>query len=156
MLNKRDIINFLYVISFPVYGVGAYISAALSPSIGYMFSISIHVLIILFYLIDLVYKRDVEVKVNNVYFLALLFQILCVVSMFVSLSKNMPSMNMLGVSTKSIVLLLPFQSFIIVFLYNEKHKESFVNLTFLSWSILLAINLVGFFGLGLSNETHSI
>lgn len=156
MLNKRDIINFLYVISFPAYGIGAYIAAAMSPSVGYMFSISIHILIILFYLIDLAYKRDVEIKVNWVYFLTLAFQLTCVISLFVSLFKNMPSMNMLGVVTKSILLLVPFQAFIIVFLYNEKHRDSFVNMTFLSWSILLLINLIGFFALGLSNVTHSI
>ena len=144
------------MISFPVYGIGAYIAAAMSPSVGKMVSISIHVLIILFYLIDLAYKRDVETKVNSVYFLTLAFQLTCIASLFVSLAKNMPSTNMLGVVTKSIQLVVPFQSFIIMFLYNEKHKENFVKLTFISWSILLLINLLGFFGLGITNQTHSI
>jgi len=156
MLNKRDIINFLYVISFPVYGFGTYISATISPSIGYMCSISIHILMILFYLIDVAYKRNVNIKINWLYFLTLAFQLTCVASLFVSLSKNMPSMNMLGVVTKSILLMVPFQSFIVVFLYNEKHEKGFVNKTFLSWSILLLINLIGFFGLGIKNETQSI
>ena len=156
MLNKRDIINFLYVISFPVYGIGAYVAAAFSPSIGYIVGISIHLLIILFYLLDLVYKRDLEVKVNWLYFVTVLFQLTCVVSLIISLEKNMPSMNMIGVVTKSILLLVPFQAFVIVFLYNESHKENFIKLTFLSWSLLLAINIIGFFGLGIRNVTHSI
>ena len=156
MLNKRDIINFLYVISFPVYGLGAYISAAVSPSIGYICSISIHILIILFYLIDLAYKRVVRIKVNGLYFLTMAFQLTCVVSLFVSLSNNLPSMNMIDVVTKSILLVLPFQSFIVVFLYNEKQKNSFVNMTFLSWSILLLMNVIGFFGFGIGNETNGI
>lgn len=156
MLEKRDIINFLYVMSFPVYGIGAYISAAFSPSVGYIAGISIHLLIIVFYLIDLIYKRDIDIKVNRFYFLTVLFQLTCVASLMVSLSKNLPSMNLLGVATKSVQLVIPFQAFIVVFLYNEKYKENFLKLTFLSWSILLAINLVGFFGLGISNATHSI
>jgi hypothetical protein len=156
MLNKRDIINFLYVISFPVYGLGAYISAAVSPSIGYICSISIHILIILFYLIDLAYKRVVRIKVNGLYFLTMALQLTCVVSLFVSLSNNLPSMNMIDVVTKSILLVLPFQSFIVVFLYNEKQKNSFVNMTFLSWSILLLMNVIGFFGFGIGNETNGI
>ena len=156
MLDKRDIINFLYVISFPIYGLGAYISATIRPSMGYLCSISIHVLIILFYLIDLAYKRDVKIRVNWLYFLTLVFQLTCVASLFVSLSKNMPSMDMMGVVTKSILLVLPFQSFIVVYLYNEKQKGSLVNKTFLSWSILLLINIIGFFGLGIRNETHAI
>ena len=156
MLNKRDIINFLFLISFPFYGIGAYVSGGFSPSVGYIVGVSPHILIILFYLVDLLYKSDVKVKVNWFYPLVLLFQLTCVVALFVSLSKNMPSMNMLGNVTKSILLVVPFQAFVIVFLYNENHRENFVKLTFWSFTCLLIINLIGFFGLGLTNEIHSI
>jgi O-antigen ligase len=85
-----------------------------------------------------------------------ILQLTVVASLFVSLSKNMPSMNMIGNVTKSIALLVPFQSFIILFLYNENHKENFVKLTFWSFSCLLLVNLIGYYGLGLTNELHSI
>jgi O-antigen ligase len=65
-------------------------------------------------------------------------------------------MTMIDAVAKSVLLVLPFQSFIVVFLYNEKQKESFVNKTFLSWSILLLINIIGFFVFGIRNETDSI
>ena len=156
MLNKRDIINFLYVSSFPLYGLGAFVSGAFSPVAGYFVAIFAHILIIVFYLIDLVYQRNVEIRVNWFYYLFLLFQFTCVISMFVSLAKNMPSINAVGVWTKSALGLLPFQAFVIFFLYNEKHKENFVKLTFLSFSILLMINLIGFFVLGITNAIHSI
>jgi len=156
MLNKRDIINFLFLISFPFFGIGAYVSAAFSPSVGYIVGIMPHLLIILFYLVDLLYKSDVKIKVNWVYVLVLIFQLTNVVSLFVSLSKNMPSMNMIGNVTRSIVFLVPFQSFVIVFLYNENHRENFVKLTFWSFTCLILINLIGYYGLGLSNEIHAI
>ncbi len=156
MLNKRDIINFLYLISFPCYGIGAYLAAAVSPAVGYIFAIFAHLMIIVFYAIDLAYKNEVKLRINWIYFLVVVMQLTCVVSLLISLSKNMPGLNMLGVVTKSVLLLVPFQAFVVVFLYNDKHKENFAKLTFNSWSLLLLINVVGFFGLGLSNEVHSI
>jgi O-antigen ligase len=156
MLNKRDIINFLFLTSFPFFGIGAYVSGGFSPSVGYIVGITPHLLIILFYLVDLIYKSDIKVKVNWFYSLVLLFQLTCVASLFVSLSKNMPAMNMIGNVTKSISLVVPFQAFVIVFLYNENHRENFVKLTFWSFTFLLLINLIGFYGLGLTNEVHSI
>ncbi len=156
MLNKRDIINFLFVLTFPFFGIGAFVSGGFSPSVGYILAIVPQILIILFYLIDLIYKSDVKVKVNWVYLLVLIFQLTCVASLFVSLSKNMPAMNMIGNVTKSILLLVPFQAFVIVLLYNENHRENFVTLTFWSFTCLLLINLIGYYGLGISNEIHSI
>ena len=156
MLNKRDIVNFLYVTSFPFFGLGAYVSGGISPSVGYMIGMVPHFLIILFYLLDLAYRSDFKVKVNWFYLVVLVFQLVHVASLFVSLEKNMPSLNMLGNVTKSILLLTPFQSFVIVFLYNENHKENFVKMTFWSFTSLLLINLVGYYGLGLTNAIHSI
>ena len=156
MLNKRDIINFLFVSSFPLYGLGAFVSGAFSPAAGYFVAISAHLLIIAFYLIDLVYLQNVEIRVNKFYYLFLLFQFTCAASLFISLGKNLPTMNALGAWSKSILGLVPFQAFVIFFLYNEKHKQSFVRLTFLSFSILLLINLIGYFVLGMSNAIHSI
>jgi hypothetical protein len=35
-MHKYQIINLLFLISFPVYGAGAYVAAKLSPSVGYV------------------------------------------------------------------------------------------------------------------------
>ena len=45
-------------------------------------------------------------------------------------------------------------AFVIVALYNRENRLP--KLTFISLSLLLFINLIGFYGLGLSNEAHSI
>jgi len=156
MLNKRDIINFLFLISFPFYGFGSYISASSSPSVGFIVGILPSIGIVLFYLVDLVYQRDLKIKVNWVYGLVVIYQLTGIVSLFVSLSKNMTSMNMIQNLAKSAVYLIPFQSFVIMLLYNEGQRDNFVKLTFWSLTCLLLINLLGYYGLGLTNETHSI
>lgn len=156
MLDKKDIVNFLYVISFPVYGIGAYVAAAFSPTIGYVTGIVIHILIIIFYLIDVLYTKEVRIKINGLPILMLLFLTSSIAALFIGASK----MPQLAGSTiaygKSAVLLVTFFAFLIVCLYNKKQFEKLAKLTFVSWSLLLLINLIGFYGLGLSNETHSI
>lgn len=154
-MYKRDIINFLFIVSFPIYGIGNYISAVKSPSIGYLVSISPHLAIILFYCIDLLYKREVKFRLNGYYFLMLLFILSSVASLFIALSKDLPEATLILTTSKSLLLIVPFQSFVIVVLYNEM-KDSLLRLTLLSLSLLLFINLIGYFGLGLSNELHSI
>jgi len=52
MLSKRDIVNWLFVASFPLFGMGTYVAASRSPSVGFMVCVSAQLAIILFYLID--------------------------------------------------------------------------------------------------------
>jgi hypothetical protein len=139
-----------------MYGIGEYVSAAISPSIGYIVGISLHLPILLFYAIDLLLKGSFSFKVNWFYLVVVLMQITCVLALFVSWNNHIPSMNRIIFITKSIMVVIPFQAYVVVLLYNEKNLESFGKLTFLSFSILLAINVFGFYGLGLSNETHAI
>jgi hypothetical protein len=57
---------------------------------------------------------------------------------------------------KSVVFVVPVNAFIFVVLYNDDDIGRITRLTFLSLSLLLLINLFGFFVLKLSNEVHSI
>ncbi len=154
-MYKRDIINFIFIISFPIYGIGIYISALYSPSVGYLISISPHLLIILFYIIDLMYSGEFEVRLNLNYYLMLLFLLSSIASFFIALGKGLPEATFLMTISKSLLLIVPFHSFLIALLYNEK-QGSILRLSILSLSFLLAINLVGFFALGLTNGVHSI
>lgn len=154
-MYKRDIINFLFIISFPIYGIGNYISAVKSPSAGYLISISPHLLILLFYFIDLLYTREFKIRLNVYYFLMLLFLLSSIVSLFIALGKGLPESNLLLTVTKATLLIVPFHSFLMVVLYNEK-KGNFLKLTLLGLTLLLVVNWVGYFGMGLSNEVHSI
>lgn len=154
-MYKRDIVNFLFIISFPVYGIGTYFSAVKSPSAGYLISISPHLMIMLFYFIDVLYARELKIRLNGYYVFMLLFILSSAASLFIAFNKGLPESNLSLTITKSILLIAPFHSFLILVLYNDK-KGSLVKLTLLSLSLLLVINLFGYFGLGLSNGTHSI
>jgi hypothetical protein len=154
-MHKRDIINFLFIISFPVYGIGTFVSAVNSPSAGYIVSIFPLILILLFYFIDLLYKGEFRIRLNAYYFFMTLFILSSVVSLFIALWKGLPEANLIQTVTKSILLFVPFQAFLVILLYNEQ-RENLVKLTLISLSLLLFINLFGFFGLGMSNAGHSI
>lgn len=152
---KRDIVNFLFTISFPLYGIGVYISASESPSMGYIVSITPHILILLFYGADLVSRRQFQIRVNRWYMLMCLFLISCIVSLFVALHKHLPETSTSLALAKALLVVIPFQAFVAVHLYN-KEEGALARLTFISLSLLLVINMLGYFVLGLRNEIHSI
>lgn len=156
MLGKRDIINFLFIASFPLFGIGTYVAASRSPSGGFIVCISAHLLIILFYLIDILYKKEFQPRINGFYFLNWIYLLTCIVSVFRALYGGLPEDNLAITVVKSIVFVVPVNAYIAVFLYNDDEPERVTRLTFLSLSLLLLINLFGFFVLKLSNEIHSI
>jgi hypothetical protein len=138
-----------------MFGIGTYISAIHSPSTGYIISVSPHLLILLFYFIDLLYSGEFKVRLNLNYYLMLTFLLGTIASFFIALSKGLPDATFIMTAAKTVLLIVPFHAFIIVLLYNER-IGSFLRLTLLSLSLLLAINLIGFFAFGLSNGLHSI
>lgn len=155
-MDKRDIINGLFILSFPVYGLGTYVSASVSPSAGYLVSLSMHLLILVFYTLDLIYRKQIQFRLNKVY-LAMLVYILTVVgSLFVAQFKGLPESNTTMIAIRSLLLLLPFHAFIAFTLYNEGHEEELPMLLIKGLGTLLFINLVGYFVFGLSNAQHSI
>jgi len=156
MFYKQDIINSLFVASFPVYGIGTYVAATKSPSGGFMVCISIHLVIILFYLLDIIYKKEFQSRVNIFYFLNWLYLATCVISLFRALFNQLPEDNLAITVVKCITFTVPINAFIVVVLYNDDKVVRITGLTFLSLSLLLLINLFGFFVLKLSNEFHSI
>lgn len=156
MLRKQAIINFLFVASFPLFGIGTYIAGSRSPSGGFIFCVLAHFLIILFYLIDVIYKREFRLRINWYYFLNWIYLLTCIASVFRALYAGLPEDNLSITIVKCIVFVVPIHAFIIVVLYNDDMPERITRLTFLSLSILLLINMFGFFALGLSNEFHSI
>jgi hypothetical protein len=133
-----------------------FLAATWSPSGGFMVCISAHLAIILFYLIDIIYKKEFQFRVNVYYWITLVYLLTCIVSIFRALFNHLPEDNLAITLVKSITFIVPVHAFISVVLYNDDRVERLIKLTFLSLSILLLINLFGFFALGLSNEFHSI
>ena len=153
-MYKSNLIKFLFALSFPVFGIGSYISAR-SPSVGFLASASIPLVIILFHCLDVAYKREVRVMINFNYALMTLFILSSIASLFIALNKNLPDANLRLTITRSILLLAPFNAFVIVSLYLDGEKE-FIKWTVIGLSLLVFINLIGYYGLGLINLTHSL
>jgi hypothetical protein len=155
MLSKKDIVNFLFIISFPVYGLGSFISTK-SPSIGFICSVLPLLGIIVFHVVDLLYKKEFRVRVNGYYFLALIYLVSSSLALIIALNKNLPDTNAWQIFGKSLLIFIPFHAFIALYIYNDGDKNIIPKLTLISLSALLFINLIGFFGLGLENQRHSL
>lgn len=84
-----------------------------------------------------------------------LYTLSCVIALVVAFHKDLPETTSSLTITRSLLLFLPFQAFVAVRFYNDDPK-TLPKLVFISLSSLLAINLLGFYGLGLTNEIHSI
>jgi len=155
-MDKRHIINGLFILSFPVYGIGTYVSASISPSAGYIVSLAIHFLILVFYGIDLIYRRKIRFRLNWFYVVMLAYIATAAGSLFVGYFKGLPESNLGMITVRSLLLLVPFHSFIAFTLYNEHHYDELPMLLIKGLSALLFINLLGYFALGLANAQHSI
>jgi hypothetical protein len=155
-MDKRSIINGLFILSFPVYGIGTYISASVSPSAGYIASMALHVLILVFYTIDLIYRREIRFRLNWVYVAMLFYIATTAASLFIGYFKGLPESNISMITVRTFLLLIPFHSFIAFTLYNEHHSDEIPMVLIKALSALLFVNLFGYFVLGLANEQHSI
>ncbi|HEX8060769.1 MAG TPA: O-antigen ligase family protein, partial [Cyclobacteriaceae bacterium] len=155
-MDKRGIINGLFILSFPIYGIGTYVSASISPSAGYFVSMIPHILILAFYIIDLIYRKTLTYRLNWVYVATLVYIATAAISLFVGYFKGLPESNLNMISIRSFLLLVPFHAFIVFILYNERHADELPSLLIKGLSALLFINLAGYFGLGWTNAQHSI
>jgi hypothetical protein len=155
-MDKRHIINGLFILSFPVYGIGTYISASISPSAGYIVSLALHFLILVFYLIDVIYRKQIRFRLNWMYIAMLVYIATCAGSLFVGYFKGLPESNLGMISVRSLLLFIPFHSFIVFALYNEHHFDEIPMLVIKALSALLFINLFGYFAMGIANAQHSI
>jgi hypothetical protein len=155
-MDKRHIINGLFILSFPVYGIGTFISASISPSAGYIASMAMHIMILVFYFIDLIYKNRVSYRLNWVYIAMLVYIATAAGSLFIGYYKGLPESNLAMISIRSLLMVIPFHAFIVVALYNEHHFDELPMVLLKGLSALLFVNLAGYFGLGLTNAQHSI
>lgn len=155
-MDKRSIINGLFILSFPVYGIGTYISASVSPSAGYIVSMALHVLILVFYTLDLIYRREIRFRMNWMYVAMLIYIATAAGSLFVGYFKGLPESNISMITVRTFLLVIPFHSFIAFTLYNEHHAEEIPTILIKGLSALLFVNLFGYFAMGLSNAQHSI
>lgn len=138
-----------------MYGFGLYIGAISTPSAGYLVCSLTYVLILLFHGIDLLYKREFRPRVNGNYWILALYVLSMVASLVVAIHKNLPDADIGMFAIRSVLIIAPLHAFMVVYVYNM-NRDDIAGLTLAGLSALLAINLFGYYVLGMRNALHSI
>ena len=154
MISKRKLINALFVLGFPFYGLGTYVSFKNNFSMGLMVSVMPWLAIITIYIIDVLYRKTLKNVVNSTYWLAIVFLLSLVASMWVSYANNFPGLNLVNTLAYSVLFLVPINASVIVNIYNKKNADyDIARMILIGLSILIIVNFIGFFG-GLRNLVH--
>lgn len=155
MISKRKIVNFLFLLAFPWYGLGAYLFVREGFSIGLMFCTVPFVLLILFHVLDLAYKGGFTPVVNRNFWLCLAAIASVDISVLMGLYYNSPILNPWNSGILILLFTAPFLASVVVQVYN-RHEEGFSmsRLVLQGLALLVAVNLLGY-AAGFRNLMHS-
>jgi len=155
-LKKVNIINALFLLNFPFYGIGFYVARYGNFSIGTLISSLPLIIIFAFFVIDSLINKKVVVFVNSNYIILFLFMLFCIYSLFLGLNYEIPQLNSTNTIVLSLFLFIVFHSSIIVQYYNrDNNNYSIGDWLYWSLSILILINLLGYFA-GFKNPNQTI
>ena len=154
MISKIKLVNILFLLGFPFYGLGTYVTFKTNFSAGVILSVLPFILILLIYAIDLLYRGRVTPMVNRVYAVGMLFITSLVASMWVAYGKNFPGLNPVNTTSMSVMFLVPFNAAVVVQVYNRANDRfDFAWLLFKGLAFFILLNLVGY-AAGLRNLVH--
>lgn len=154
VISKTSIVNTLFVLAFPIYGIGNYLSFKLNFSGGMIISVSCFLAILLFYGLDRLYQGFAETMVNRKFLVGLFFVLSIANSMWVSLFNAFPGLNFLNTASTSVMLIVPFLAAVVVQVYNRANDDfDFAWMVFKSLSFMILVNLAGY-AAGLRNLVH--
>ncbi|HQW06888.1 MAG: O-antigen ligase family protein [Flavobacteriales bacterium] len=155
-ISKRKLINFLFVLSFPFYGIGMYMGYKTSISQGSVIAVIPFLGIIFLHVYDLIRGRKVRVMVGRLYWIALLFLLSLVAAMWKALSEHFPGASVANTVAYSILFLAPFHGSIIVHIRNRDAEDfDFAKLVLKGMATLILLNVLGV-AAGISNVLHNI
>lgn len=156
LLSKRKLINTLFLLSFPIYGIGMYLGYKKSISQGTIVAVSAFVAIILVHVFDLIAQRQVRNMVNRKYWWGLLFLISLIASMWKALAEHFPGATPANTIAYTVMFLAPFHASIIVHIRNRDQDDfDFARMVLTSLCLFLLINLLGV-AAGMHNVLHNI
>lgn len=155
MITKRSLVYHLFLAGFPIFGIGSYIGLTKGLSLGMIVSNLPFLAIIVFYLLDALYRRRVSNMLTGTYWLCMLYIATLVVSMFVGLRNGIPGLNTGNVVLSCLMFVAPFNAAVIVQYYHRWDDEfDFTGLLLKSLGLLVAINVLGLVA-GISSSGHS-
>lgn len=154
MIPKTSLVNTLFVLAFPLYGLGNYLSFKVNFSGGMIISVSAFLAILLFYVLDRLYQGSAENMLNRKFIVGFLFTLSIATSMWVSLFNAFPGLNVVNTASTSIMLIVPFLAAVVVQIYNRANDDfDFAWLVFKGLTVLIIVNLLGY-AAGLRNLVH--
>ncbi|MBX2977857.1 MAG: O-antigen ligase family protein [Flavobacteriales bacterium] len=154
MISKIKLVNTLFLLSFPFYGLGTYVTFKTNFSAGVILSVLPSLLILSIYGLDVLYRGRVTPMVNRVYGVAMLFILSLVASMWVAFAKGFPGLNMLNTTSLSVMFIVPFNAAVVVQVYNRGNENfDFAWLVLKGLAFFILLNLIGY-GAGLRNLVH--
>jgi O-antigen ligase len=156
LVSKRKLINTLFLLSFPIYGIGMYVGYKASISQGTVVAVAGFLGIIFIHVFDLIAQRQLKNMVNRKYWWGLFFLISLIASMWKALDERFPGATMANTLAYTIMFLAPFHAAIIVHIRNRDQEDfDFAKMVLISLSLFLGINLLGV-AAGMHNVLHNI
>lgn len=157
MISKRKLVNALFLAGFPVYGLGTYLmfEPAVGWSLGLLVASAPFTAIILFHLVDLLYRGRFSSHMGPVFWLCCAGILSFDLSVLLGLHYRSPVL----IPANAVAIILqcttPYLAAVIVQVYN-RDEDGF------DWSAMLlkclfaliAINVLGM-GAGMHNKLHS-
>ena len=156
MIAKHKLVNFLYLIGFPFYGIGNYVTFTNTFSVGVIFSVIPYLLILVIHFLDLIYKRRLTPMVNGVYWVTTAYIASLISSYWLGhlVFHSFPGLNPININAQSVMFLAPFNAALVVHMYNRSNERfDFAWLTLKSLILLIAVNFVGYVA-GIHNAVH--
>lgn len=154
VLSKKKLVNALFILSIPWYGVGAYEVMKQGFGKGILISMVPFLLITIFYILDLLYRQAPRIEVNKKFYWTMAFLASMSGSVFLGLHYGSP---LITTSNGLLLILLfhvPFLSSLIVIAYNRRDPEfNFTTLVIKGFVAYVALNVLGM-GMGIRNLMH--
>jgi hypothetical protein len=157
VISKRKLVNTLFTLAFPLYGVGAYLmfSPGKGFSIGLFFATAPFLLILLFYGLDLLYRGSLTPRVNSIYGLCMAALLSIAFSVQLGLHYNSPVLNPINRTVLMLLFLVPFNAAVVVQVYNRDQADyDFAWHMMKALLLLIGLNLAGY-AAGMRNLLHS-
>lgn len=155
MIRKSQLVNALFVLGFPVFGFGSYYGLKTGISKGMMIMSAPFAAIIVFYLVDALYRKRLGNLLTSTWLVCMLYIGTLAASMFVALRHGIPGVQMGNVLLSCLVFFAPFNAAVVVVFYNRGDPSfRFSDLLFTGLGALLALNILGYLG-GVQSVGHS-
>ncbi len=154
-ISKRTLINTLFLLGMPIYGIGFYVGMRQSLSQGMIFSSLPFVGIILVHVVDMLYREQRRMVYGRVFWISLLALLSMCGGMWLAYLRGFPGYSVLNTSLQCVLILAPFFAALVVRIVNRDHPEfSLASVLFKGLLLLMALNFLGY-GAGMHNLVHS-